>query len=79
MDVKIEPLNPPARLWLRQRRLAIPGAADPHEIRPVVFRFRARAYRDLARRIGRNELAAIDVCRGYVEAQMNYASQDFDK
>ena len=33
----------------------------------------------LARRIGRNELAAIDVCRGYVEAQMNYASKDYDK
>lgn len=32
----------------------------------------------LARRIGRNELAAIDVCRGYVEAQMNYSSKDFD-
>jgi hypothetical protein len=30
----------------------------------------------LARRIGRNELAAIDVCRGYVEAQMEYASRD---
>jgi hypothetical protein len=30
----------------------------------------------LARRIGRNELAAIDVCRGYVEAQMQYASKD---
>jgi hypothetical protein len=33
----------------------------------------------LARRVGRNELAAIDVCRGYVEAQMNYASNDYDK
>jgi hypothetical protein len=32
----------------------------------------------LARRIGRNELAAIDVCRGYVEAQMEYASRDRD-
>jgi hypothetical protein len=30
----------------------------------------------LARRIGRNELTAIDVCRGYVEAQMEYAAQD---
>ena len=27
----------------------------------------------LARRIGRNELAAIDICRAYVEAQMEYA------
>jgi hypothetical protein len=32
----------------------------------------------LARRIGRNELSAIDVCRGYVEAQMAYASHDHD-
>jgi DUF2950 family protein len=32
----------------------------------------------LARRIGRNELAAIDVCRAYVEAQMEYASRDRD-
>jgi len=32
----------------------------------------------LARRIGRHELAAIDVCRAYVEAQMEYASRDRD-
>jgi hypothetical protein len=30
----------------------------------------------LARRIGRNEMAAIEVVRGYVEAQMAYASHD---
>jgi len=30
----------------------------------------------LARRIGRNETTAIDVCRGYVEAQEEYASHD---
>ena len=30
----------------------------------------------LARRIGRNEMTAIDVCRGYVEAQMEYAAAD---
>jgi hypothetical protein len=30
----------------------------------------------LARRVGRNELNAIDVCRGYVEAQMEYAARD---
>jgi len=30
----------------------------------------------LARRVGRNELAAIDVCRAYVEAQMEYSSRD---
>jgi hypothetical protein len=30
----------------------------------------------LARRIGRNEMTAIEVCRGYVEAQMEYAARD---
>ncbi len=30
----------------------------------------------LARRIGRNEMAAIEVARGYVEAQMDYSSHD---
>ncbi len=30
----------------------------------------------LARRIGRNEMAAIEVSRGYVEAQMEYAAHD---
>src|ERR1700722_9978024 len=32
----------------------------------------------LARRVGRNEINAIDVCRGYVEAQMEYAALDRD-
>jgi hypothetical protein len=32
----------------------------------------------LARRIGENELDTIDVCRAYVEAQRQYASQDRD-
>lgn len=32
----------------------------------------------LARRIGRNELNAVEVCRGYVEAQMEYAQRDWD-
>ena len=32
----------------------------------------------LARHIGRNELTAIDVCRGYVEAQMEYAAHAHD-
>ncbi|SPE42393.1 conserved hypothetical protein [Candidatus Sulfopaludibacter sp. SbA3] len=30
----------------------------------------------LARRIGRNEITAVEVCRAYVEAQMEYASRD---
>jgi hypothetical protein len=32
----------------------------------------------LARRVGRHELTAIDVCRAYVEAQMEYAARDRD-
>jgi hypothetical protein len=32
----------------------------------------------LARRIGRHELNAIEVCRGYVEAQMEYATRHHD-
>lgn len=32
----------------------------------------------LARRIGANELTAIEVCRGFVEAQIEYASEDHD-
>jgi hypothetical protein len=32
----------------------------------------------LARRIGRNELTAMEVCRGYAEAQMEYASTPRD-
>ncbi|MGO9897866.1 MAG: DUF2950 domain-containing protein [Bryobacteraceae bacterium] len=32
----------------------------------------------LARRIGRNEINAAEVCRGYVEAQIEYASADRD-
>jgi hypothetical protein len=32
----------------------------------------------LALRVGRNELTALDVCRAYVEAQMEYASRDRD-
>jgi hypothetical protein len=33
----------------------------------------------LARHIGANELDAIEICHGYVEAQMKYASEDRDK
>jgi len=33
----------------------------------------------LARRVGRNELDAMEICRGYVEAQLEYASKDRDK
>ncbi|HZY59520.1 MAG TPA: DUF2950 domain-containing protein [Candidatus Binataceae bacterium] len=33
----------------------------------------------LAHRVGENEVNAVEVCRGYVEAQMEYAAQDRDK
>lgn len=33
----------------------------------------------LARRVGRNELNAMDLCRGYVEAQLEYAATDHDR
>jgi hypothetical protein len=33
----------------------------------------------LARRIGRNELNTMEICRGYAEAQLEYASEDRDK
>jgi hypothetical protein len=33
----------------------------------------------LARRIGRNELNVMEICRGYAEAQMKYATEDRDR
>jgi hypothetical protein len=44
------------------------------------WRFDSEAGREeiLLRRIGNNELTAIEVCRGYVEAQYEYASQKRD-
>src|SRR5579863_3063400 len=33
----------------------------------------------LARRVGRNELNAMEICRGYAEAQLDYASEDRDR
>lgn len=45
------------------------------------WRFDAAAGRDeiLRRRVGRNELDAIQICRGYVEAQRQYALVKHDK
>jgi len=50
--------------------LPIPLVADGDQ-----WRFDAAAGREeiLRRRVGRNELDAIDLCRGYVEAQRQYA------
>ena len=57
----------------RQRRLAVPGA-DRQERRPGGRSTRRPgARRVLNRRIGGNELDAIELCRGYVEAQHEYA------
>ncbi len=76
MAVTPEPGNP-------NRATVIVGAQDwPFPV-PLVRKngqwwFDAAAGRVevLARRVGRNELTAIDVCRGYVEAQMEYAAED---
>jgi hypothetical protein len=45
-----------------------------------VWKFDSQVGREeiLLRRIGRNELDAIEVCRGYVEAQHEYASEKHD-
>ena len=42
------------------------------------FDSKAGAHEVLLRRIGRNELDAIDVCRGFVEAEIDYASEKHD-
>ena len=63
----------------------ITGAEDWPSPIPVVeeggrWRFDSKAGRQeiLYRRIGENELNAIQMCRGYVEAQYEYASQKHD-
>ena len=44
----------------------------------MVFQCQGRAKEILFRRIGANELDAITVCRGYVEAQKEYSLQIHD-
>jgi hypothetical protein len=76
LDVSPEPGNP-------NRATLVVGPQDwPFPV-PLIHKngqwyFDAAAGRVevLARRVGRNEMTAIDVCRGYVEAQMEYAAQD---
>jgi len=65
--------------------LAVGAEAWPMPI-PIVeirgtWRFDTKAGRQeiLYRRIGRNELDAIEVCRGYVEAQHEYALEKHDR
>jgi len=42
----------------------------------MVFDWRAGQQELVYRRIGANELDAIEICRGYVEAQHEYAVQE---
>jgi hypothetical protein len=79
MEVQMEPSNP-------NRAVIIAGNQNwPFPI-PLVRAKNGQWHFDaalgrveiLARRVGRNELVAIDVCRAYVEAQMEYASRDRD-
>ena len=60
-----------------RRRVA---RADSHrqEERQVVLQHQGRAQEILFRRIGANELDAITVCRGFVSAQGEYASEIHD-
>ena len=77
MQVQMEPSNP-------NRAVIIAGNDDWPLPIPLVRTKAGQWHFDitrgrveiLARRVGRNELAAIDVCRGYVEAQLEYASRD---
>ena len=77
-SVEVDPKNP-------NRAVLIVGAEEwPFPI-PIVkkngmwrFDTNAGSQEILLRRIGANELDAITICRGYVEAQLEYASQIHD-
>jgi hypothetical protein len=76
LTIEIEPSNP-------NRATVVAGAANwplpiPLLLKNGEWRFDPAEGRVaiLARRIGRNELTAIDVCRAYVEAQTEYATRD---
>lgn len=79
MDVRIEPSNP-GRATVIFGNDNWPFPVPLMRAKSGQWHFDAARGRTeiLARRIGRNELVAIDVARGYVEAQMEYASHDFD-
>jgi hypothetical protein len=75
MSVVVDPKN-------RSRAMVSVGSSDWPLPVPIVNRqgkwyFDAEAGREeiLARRIGANELDAIQICRGYVEAQKDYAAE----
>lgn len=77
MEVRIEPSNP-------NRAVIVAGTEDWPLPIPLIRATSGQWHFDaargrveiLARRIGRNELAVIDVCRAYAEAQLEYASRD---
>jgi hypothetical protein len=76
LEIEVEPSNP------NRATIVVGQDAWPFPV-PLVanngqWRFDASEGRVaiLARRIGRNELTAIDVCRAYVEAQTEYAARD---
>jgi Protein of unknown function (DUF2950) len=77
MTVQVEPSNP-NRAVIIAGNDSWPLPIPLVRTKTVQWHFDAARGRVeiLARRVGRNELAAIDVCRGYVEAQMEYASRD---
>jgi hypothetical protein len=79
MDVQIEPSNP-SRAMIVIGNDNWPFPVPLLRTKSSQWHFDSARGRTeiLARRIGRNELVAIDVCRGYVEAQMDYASHDYD-
>jgi hypothetical protein len=76
MDVEIGPGNPDrAVLVVGQNDWPFPVPLSRQDGRWHFDAVRGRT-EILARRIGRNELAAIEVSRGFVEAQMQYAARD---
>jgi Protein of unknown function (DUF2950) len=71
--------------WYKRRAVLVVGSGDWPMPVPIVkqggrWHFDSRAGRReiLYRRIGENELDAIELCRGYVEAQHDYALQKRD-
>jgi hypothetical protein len=75
-DVEIGPGNPDrAVLVVGQNDWPFPVPLSRQDGRWHFDAVRGRT-EILARRIGRNELAAIEVSRGFVEAQMQYAARD---
>ena len=78
LEIETEPSNPNrATVVVGQESWPLPVSLV-HNNGQWSFDTSAGRMEVLARRVGRNELVAIDVCRAYVEAQMEYASRDRD-